>query len=174
MKKPSPRQLLPLLLLMIAAGRMHGIGGVSWFRITSTIIITAAMTYAGFFLWGWWAIPLAIGPAYGISTGHGRFFAMNGANINDTNPEAIERYFALWFWQKVLKRDITERAYSWLCMAIKGVMIGLPILPLGLVLALYWPASYQFSMRVTNSTALAEWLSTTFAGIAMWYIVLYL
>lgn len=152
--------VLALLLLVGLSGRLHGIGGIPFSRIASLVILTAGMALGGYWLWGWYAVPLAAITAFGFSTGHGRFFAMNGANTADPNPEWIEKYCVLWWY----RGDITKPRYSWVCMGVKGLMIGAPIMPSGLLFGLAWPASYAFGMRYFTSTALGEWLSTFFAA----------
>lgn len=100
---------------------------------------------------------------FGMQTGHGRFYAMKGANLADSNPEFIERYIASWAY----RGDITKPAYSWFCMGIKGLIIGLAAFPFGLALAVLWPLSYWASIKLENDTAMAEWLSGGFAGIVL-------
>jgi len=52
-------------------------------------------------------------------------------------------------------------------MDIKGIMIGFPIMPFGLALGLLWPASYAFSFKYTQSSALAEYLRGYFTGVIL-------
>lgn len=98
----------------------------------------------------------------GMQTGHGRFYAMKGANIADPNPEFIERAFG-WLY----RGDIAKPAYSWYCMAIKGLIIGAAAFPFGLALAVLWPLSYYISFKLENDSHAAEWLTGGFAGIAI-------
>lgn len=157
---------MPLFYLSLyaAACRSHGIGGLGgvlkWF---SLIVFTLGFGYGSYTLYGWFATPLVAATVFGLTTGHGRFFAMQGANLNDPNPEWIEKYLVLpWY-----KGNIQTPLYSWVCMGIKGIMIGLPIMPFGLALGLLWPASYAVSFKYTQSSALAEYLRGYFTGVIL-------
>lgn len=151
------------IALLTAAGRSHGIGGGPALRWFSIIAFTLAFAYGAHALYGWYATPLAIVTAMGLNTGHGRFFAMRGANLNDPNPEWIETAIV----QRFYRGDVTKPIYSWLCMGTKGLMIGLPVFPFGIALGLLWPAAYVVSFRYVQSSLLAEYLTGYFAGVIL-------
>lgn len=149
------------IALLAAAGRSHGIGGWAVLKWFSLLAFTFSFGYAAFTLHGIYFAPLALVTLFGLSTGHGRFFVMQGANLNDPNPEWIEKNLVLRFY----KGDITKPLYSWVCMGIKGLMIGLPVFPFGIALGLLWPAAYVVSNKCFKTTAIAEYLTGYFAGV---------
>lgn len=163
------------VFLMAVSGRAHGAaskdehnnptGWSKWMRLASAILFGLAFAVVDFVLFGIGSLALFAGALtfYGLSTGHGRFFAMKGANLADPNPEWIERNIAPW----VYHGDITKPAYSWVCMGIKGLMIGLAVPPAGLLLAILWPALYALSFRLKNDSAPAEWLTGAAAGLVL-------
>lgn len=159
------------IALFAFAGRAHGAGGwPSWAKPVSKVLFGLSFAAANFLLFGIWWLALLGGALtfFGLSTGHGRFFAMQGANIADPNPEWIEEYIASWAY----RGDITKPAYSWFCMGIKGLMIGLAAAPYGLALAVLWPLAYYLSFKFWNDSAPAEWMSATCAGmviVATWF-----
>lgn len=153
------------LVLMGFAGRAHGKGGwPKWCKIAAKAVLGlsfAVTNYALFEIW-WLAILAGILSAVGLSLGHGRFYNMQGANLDDPNPEKIERFVAIFY-----KGDITKPAYSWVCMGMKGLLIGLAAAPFGLVLAIAWPLCYWLSFKYTEDSPVAEVLSCLFAGIVV-------
>lgn len=69
---------------------------------------------------------------------------------------------------KLLKWEVRGTAYCRLFMATKGLMIGLPMFPYGLLLAPAWAASYWISFRVLKRGSMpAEWISGAAAGLAI-------
>lgn len=105
-------------------------------------------------IWGFIAMQL----------GHGRFFAMQGANLADPKPEQIETFI-----QKVYKGDITKPVYSWLCMGAKGFLIALPLgFSAAVANALLWPLAYYIGFRKLNDGAYAEVLAGGFLGSLIW------
>jgi len=68
------------IALLTAAGRSHGIGGWAVLRLFAIIAFTVAMGYGAYHLYGLYFAPLALVTLYGLTTGHGRFFAMQGAS----------------------------------------------------------------------------------------------
>lgn len=104
----------------------------------------------------------------GIQLGHGNFYAMQGSEIID-QPESIEKIIRPVC--RFLRIDHTKPIYSWLCMGVKGLIIGLPAFPNGLILSLAWPFSYWLSFRVLKRESMpAEWISGAFAGAVLWSI----
>jgi len=107
-----------------------------------------------FTAWGYAAMQL----------GHGRFYGMNGANLNDPVPEDIESYI-----QKLYKGDIAKPLYSWLCMGAKGFLVALPLGAWPAIAnSLLWPFSYWLGMKVVKNGAYAEILAGAFLGSLAW------
>lgn len=162
------------VVLMSIAGRAHGAathdevtgeptGWPSWGKLASSIAFSlsfATVNYLTFHLW-WLALIGAALTWVMFNTGHGRFFAMQGANLNDPNPEWIEKNIASWAY----KGSITKPAYSWFCMGVKGLGVGLAAAPLGILLAFFWPLSYHLSWKIANGTEVAEWLRGIFSAL---------
>jgi len=101
-----------------------------------------------------------------FQTGHGNFYAMKGVNPLNDDPEKLEtvaRPIA-----NKLRIDIYHPAYSWLCMGLKGLAIGLFAFPFGLLLAFLWPVSYYIGMRRLGDGAYAEVMAGAFAGTIVW------
>jgi hypothetical protein len=68
----------------------------------------------------------------------------------------------------LLKWEIRGTAYCRLFMGFKGLMIGLPLFPFGLALAVAWPLAYAISFRVLKQKSMpAEWMSGAAAGLAI-------
>lgn len=157
---------LVILLLMSAAGRIHGIGGIPGGRIFSTAIIGFGFALGGVALYGPWGAVGGALSAWAFCWGHGNFYAMDGSNPAGNGPEAIETYFARPIWL-FFGGDILTPAYSWWCMGLKWLAIGAAVLPYGVAIAVFAPAAYTVSFRYTTSSALAEWLTTIFAGLVI-------
>jgi len=69
---------------------------------------------------------------------------------------------------KLLKWEVRGTAYCRLFMATKGLMIGLPLYPFGLALAVAWPLAYAISFRVLKRGSMpAEWISGAAAGLVI-------
>jgi hypothetical protein len=88
--------------------------------------------------------------------GHGRFYAMKGANLNDPNPEKIEA-LPRGVYNK-LGLSLQSPGYSWWCMGLKGLVIG------GVPACLAWPFAYAVSFKLTNDSEQAEYTTGGFAG----------
>jgi len=158
------------------AGRAHGAGeleadGVtptgwpSWARTAAVVFFGITFAGVNYLLYGFWWLALFVGAltAFGITTGHGRFYAMRGANLADPDPEFIEKYLVGWWY----KGNIATPLYSWVCMGVKGAMVGVAIAPFGCALALLWPACYSIGLRFCGSSAPAERMSGGSAGCAV-------
>lgn len=168
-----------VIFIMAVAGRAHGsatkdevtgvpTGWPSWDKTAAMIVFGVAFAWANYSLFDLWWLALLSGAAsvLALNTGHGRFFAMDGANLNDPNPEKIEKYLVLWWYPG----DITKPLYSWVCMGIKGLLVGLAAFPYGLSLAVLWPLSYYLSTRFSlgqDKTCAAEWLRGVFSGMVV-------
>ena len=171
-----------LIAIFSFAGRAHGValeeggqptGWPKWKRDASMVVFGLGFGIGNYLLFhnlilATIAIAITI---LGLNTGHGRFFTMNGANLQDPEPEAVEKIvmpiFTKFGWK------LTNPAYSWACMAVKGAWIALPVPILVPLLAFLWPLCYYISNKVLKrGTAPAEWLSggSTGAALAMFYL----
>lgn len=136
---------LGLILLMGALARSAG-SGVSDLGKSTAILFG--------WVFGWASLLVGVLPYYaplwGLAawlaseTGHGRFYYMKGANINDPNPERIERWLVMWWYPG----DITKPLYSWVCMGFKGLLIGAAVFPFGLALGILQPLAYYIGFHV--------------------------
>lgn len=161
---------------MAFAGRAHGAavidevtgkptGWPSWGRLAATILFGVSFAAVNYELYGLWKLALALGAlsAAGLATGHGRFYAMQGANLSDPKPEQIEwvivPLFTMFGWK------VDKPIYSWVCMGVKGLMIGAAAGPVGFSLAFLWPLAYSVSFRVKHDSAPAEWTTGGFAAL---------
>lgn len=155
--------LLVLFITAVSAlaGRAHGSGWSSVGRVAAKIWLGSLMGLGCYLLYGvWWLALLGVGLSiWAFSTGHGRVYAMYGADLRDPNPEVLERIFGR-FW----KGPINRPAYSWYIMGLKGGLVSFPIFPIGLLMCFLWPLSYYWSFKNYNSNELAEWASCGFAG----------
>lgn len=156
------------IAFMAVAGRAHGAGWKHG-RIISLVILGLSMALASYDFNGDEVISFLGGvlSACVFSMGHGRFYNMQGANLDDPKVELIEEFVQLFY-----KGDITKPLYSWYCMGVKGLGIGLICAPAGLLLALAWPLCYWISFKRTNDSALAEYLTGACVGsIVVWMMV---
>lgn len=157
---------LPLILALIA--RLHG-GGL-WPDCPKLLLkIAFGVPFGGaaYLLTGWpaagllgWAIT-----ASAYAAGHGTVYGMRGYD-SPTDPDRIERLERIIrpVWS-LLGLNIARPAYSWAVMGLKGGLIGLPLGPGALALAVLWPASYWIGRRVeANLNEVAEWVSGCAAG----------
>lgn len=143
-------------------------GWPTWDRIAGVVFYSLSFLAASYMLFGNPFIAAALTGAsiFMMLKGHGRFYAMKGANINDPNPEWIETYLVLpWY-----PGDITKPIYSWVCMGIKGLGVGLFVFPYGLPLAILFPLSYYIAFKYTYDSAFAEWARGLFVGLAALYV----
>jgi hypothetical protein len=125
-----------------------------WGLIIALLVSATLEQLIIFTVWGYVAMQL----------GHGRFYAMNGANLVDPNPETIETYI-----QKLYKGDITKPLYSWVCMGTKGALIALPLgLAAAACNAILWPLFYYVGHRIIKKPEWAEILSGAGLGFLMW------
>lgn len=58
-----------------------------------------------------------------------------------------------------------EWQYCWLFMGLKGVLIGLPAFPFGLILGVLWPAAYAYGHQKRIGTD--EFLTGVYAGLVV-------
>ena len=187
----------PLLIVgtMSLAGRAHGAayfdsvtqtytGWPSWARTAATVLFALTFGAASYIettyilprfgvsIGIYWRAALAVAggalSAYGLATGHGRFYAMGGANLNDPNPEWIEKYCVMWWYPG----DIAKPFYSYVCMSVKGAMIGAAVFPFGLALVLLWPICYGLSFHYWTDSAPGERMSGACAGFVLLAVAL--
>lgn len=154
--------------LMAVLARLCGWGGMpkgfgGFPEILFGFIIGAAVLYntnsviAGLlaWIWSWLWMESGHGNAYHDGTKKDAFSDRFQAPI-----DYIVRPIC-----KLLKWEIRGTAYCRLFMAFKGLMIGLPLFPYGLLLAPAWTASYAISFRVLKRDSMpAEWISGAAAG----------
>lgn len=170
--------LIPTLAILC---RAHGAGVEAgfpkWGRLASTIAFAIAFGAANYSINQFdgkvelriaVACVAAMFTVFGLSTGHGRFYAMRGANLNDPNPEQIEKWFVQWWYPG----NIAKPLYSWACMGFKGLLIGLAAFPFGPALAVLWPLAYYISFKFWKDSAPAEWLCGGFAGLTLFCAML--
>ena len=166
MKKFNPFWLLAVPLLAFL-GR---VAGASWGpRQVGEVSTSLAVTFVGWLLWheSWdtWfqysqvVVPfaLAVLTYAGIQSGHGNVYHMGTESEKENSPRGLDRNFG---W--VAKRlGLTPRSpkYCWLLMGIKGLWIGLPVFPYGLINAFFWPLSYWVSFKFWATSLYAEWIS---------------
>lgn len=150
------------------AARAHGWKG-GWTKLLGKVTVATSIGLCSYLMYGSlvFAACASLFAGWAFSLGHGRFFGMNGANLNDPAPEKLE----LWI-QKLYQRDITKPLYSWFCMAAKGLLIGLFINPFGFISAITWPVSYWLGMRVFKRPELSEWISGS--SLSLILILVYL
>lgn len=101
-----------------------------------------------------------------MELGHGNFYRMTGVGGGFTDrPQSIERLTRPIFSR--LGGDITHPSYSWVNMGLKGLLIGLPAAPAGLLLVVLWPLSYHVGTRIEKAPALSEYLSGVAAALVL-------
>lgn len=143
-------------------------GWPNWDKWAAKILLSLSMAGANYAMFNMWWIALLCAPLtfFGVATGHGRWFGMQGANLSDPNPEFIEKVFG-WLY----RGDISKPGYSWFCFGIKGVWITAPLGFPALAMAFLWPFSYYLSMKYESTTEYGEWLTGAFLG-ALLFITL--
>lgn len=155
--------------VMAFLARLSG-GGSFASKIPSWIpeaVFAGLIGLAAAICWGWWFAFTAIWSYFWMQAGHGTVYNMKGWASRDPNRiQTIEKIIRPLFLK--LGGDIRTPLYSWLCMGFKGLMIGLPLFPFGLLLAVLWPASYA-----VKDTVWGEWLSGAATGVCMCLTIYY-
>lgn len=127
--------------------------------------ITITCVSASIYHYGWeLGIGVAIASYMAMEAGHGNAYHMGFEQYSFPPRHQSLDYVVL----PICKHFGWENRgwqYCWLYMGLKGLLIGLPLLPAGLGLALLWPLAYYISFRNTASSLKAEWYSGTFAGV---------
>lgn len=155
--------LIPLIPLMAFLARACGASwkppGAEWVFALPFAVVTYVLTgnplltIVGYFV-----------TYLGVQFGHGNFYEMKGLRARG-NLEKIEKV-VLPIYEKFA--DPRAPFYSWVCMGVKGLIIGLAVFPFGLALAFLWPLAYWLGWRFWNGTVMGEWLSGAFAGLILW------
>lgn len=149
-----------------------GVGATKvWSRLPE-LLFAVPFGLAAYLGTGCWLIGIlgAIASYYAMEMGHGTVYEMNGYfDHNRDNPDkprvqTLEKIVRP-IYVGLFKGDIYKPLYSWLCMGLKGLLIGLAAFPFGLSLAFLWPLSYWISRKVIKDKASAEWISGAFAGL---------
>lgn len=118
----------------------------------------------------WWLATIAGIWSYAwMETGHGTVLQWG-----DKPWEAIGRKQFLTpvvdYLAKVFRFQKGSKDYCIMFMGIKGLLIGLPVAPIGLTLMVFWPLAYDIGHRF-KSHAMKEFMSGAFAG---WVVTVYL
>lgn len=160
-----------LTTLMSVLSRLAG-GGLFAPKLPAwlpEILFGAAIGFAAGLLWdNGWAALLSWAWAYiWMQTGHGTVLQW-GSRPEEAQGERKQFLTAPVHWiAKHLNLEIGGRAYCWLFMGLKGLLIGLPLFPFGLPLAILWPLSYEIGARIPKSDGLKEYLSGGAAGLLL-------
>jgi hypothetical protein len=162
-----------LFFLLVPAGRMHGIGGWSGWRIIAYIALVVGFSAASYVVAGWSGLLAGPAAAIGMAAGHGNFYAMKGAAIPD-EPESVERSGVRWFWIHYIGRAVDDPLYSWWCMGWKWLgIVGTisVVVPQMLIMLLFAPAAYTVSMHFFKTSAIAEWLNFIMVALLVYHSV---
>jgi hypothetical protein len=160
--------LIPLLsFLARAAGGGWPMNKLpSWAGRFPEIIIALIVAYMAAGV-SWWILPVLVWVYFAFETGHGNAYHM-GFHKDD--------FPGRWQTLDYIVRPVAEKlgfenrsaGYCWLFMGLKGLLIGLPLAPYGLALAVLWPLSYYLSFRFTRDSVVAEYLSGACLGLILW------
>lgn len=102
-----------------------------------------------------------------MQTGHGTAFSM-GERPQDAQSGRKQFLSPVVDWVCAkLRQPLGGAFYCWLFMGLKGLLIGLPVAPAGLLLGILWPLAYFIGRKVKIS-ALCELLSGACAGLVIW------
>lgn len=121
------------------------------------LCLSTGIWYLGILGWLW--------TYFAMELGHG-----NAYHMGKLETQFPDRHQTLDY----LVRPITNRlgflprseSYCWVFMGIKGLLIGLPAAPAGILLAFFWPFAYWIAFwLLKRDSAPAEWISGAFAGI---------
>ena len=161
--------LIPLMAF-IARG-----AGADWFKLKTVfgLLFGLAFGFTAYNVYGHWVAGLLgfLVSWRGFEFGHGTFYAMIGYHDHNRDPSKpdVPRIQTL---EKVVRPiytrlggDIYNPLYSWVCMGVKGLLIGLAAGWYGLLLAVLWPFAYWVGHRIEKQPEVAEWISGMFAGL---------
>lgn len=144
--------------------------GADWFKLKTLfgVIFGAVFGLTAYHVYGHWVAGLVgfLISWRGFEFGHGTFYAMKGYSDDKNNPSRIQTLEKL--IRPIYTRlggDIYSPLYSWVCMSVKGLLIGLAAGWYGVLLAIIWPFAYWVGHRVEKQPEVAEWISGMFAGL---------
>ena len=106
-----------------------------------------------------------------METGHGTAFHMG--RRPDIAQSGRKQFLSLPIDAlcKALKKPLGGRFYCWAFMGLKGLLIGLPAAPFGLLLAFLWPMGYEVGRRLQDTgktgSQWCEYLSGGAAGLVV-------
>lgn len=168
---------LPVIMAFLA--RLSG-GGLFapkiWSRLPELCFAIPFGVYAGMEYGWYWGVMAWVWSFFAMEMGHGTFYGMQGYNDHNRESEnpriqTLEKVFRPIY--TALGGNIYHPAYSWVGMGLKGLLIGLPIAPWGLLLAFLWPVSYWIGHRIERNPAVAEWVSGMMSGMVLGLAFMY-
>lgn len=166
--------LIGLALLMALLSRAAGGGFVKaegWRGRIPEALFAFMIAAAVCSQFGIIAGSFALGWSYGwMETGHGTAFWM-GQRPEDA--QSGRKQFLSPIVDLIcdqLGKPLGGSFYCWTFMGLKGLLIGLPLAPAGIMLALLWPASYWIGRKLNNA-ALCEYLAGASAGLAIFLFI---
>lgn len=158
---------LLLIPVMSILARMSG-GGLGadkiWGRLPE-LLFALVFSLASFKLYGvWWVSVLFFIESYfAMEMGHGTFYEMKGyvySEVNGKPRKQLIEYFVRPFYFG----NIEDPLYSWVCMAVKGFLIALPLGLLSPINAIMWPLSYWIGVKIIKNIEYGEWFSGGLSG----------
>lgn len=138
-----------------------------WSRLPE-LLFSLPFGYAAYATTGrWWMGMIGwLWSFVAMELGHGTVYGMSGYRSGVAGRiQTIERLVRPIYTR--LGGSIYHPLYSWLCMGLKGLLIGLPLGIFAPLIAVLWPAAYWVGHRVENQPEVAEWLSGMFAGLVV-------
>ena len=165
--------LLPFLMAFLA--RLSGGGYFAskiWSRLPELV-----------FAWVFAIVSLSIGgdlitalivwvvTYFAFEMGHGTFYGMNGY-YPDYEPRKQSLEYVVRPIFKALKLDIYSPIYSWVCMGIKGALIGCVSIYASIALAVLWPLGYWLGHQYLKKPEYAEYITGFFAGVVLLCLIL--
>lgn len=141
----------------------------TWCNRLPELLIALLIGYAGMhqFDSGWLGMSLSSAWAFAcIEAGHGTFYTMQGYRTSQIGRiQTLEKIFRPLY--EHAGGDIMKPAYSWYMMAIKGLMIALPLGAPAFLIAILFPTAYFLGHRAEKAPAVAEYLAYMFVGCAI-------
>lgn len=100
-----------------------------------------------------------------MELGHGTFYDMEGYRDYPDDPKRKQtlEYITRPIY-KLFSNDIRKPAYSWLCMGLKGLLIGLPLGWFAIPHAILWPSAYWLGRKLGRAEY-SEWISGAVSGL---------
>lgn len=110
-----------------------------------------------------------------METGHGTAYTMGRLPATAQSGRKQTLSWVVDPLCKAVGAPLGGSFYCWLFMGLKGLLIGLPLFPLGLVLAVLWPLAYEIGWFATErsgkirskmgATEIGEWITGGFTGL---------